>query len=150
GADALHGNAFFNYRNRSAGSASQPGGLDLPYDRSQFGGSIGGALIKDKAYFSVGANHTRQGGDNPVGLSFPFNLLSGGYDSPYRDTGVLGRIDYRVNPTMNAFFRASYDGNNDVWSAANWSPYKTENTGQNYGGGVDFTRDIYTHSIRGA
>jgi Carboxypeptidase regulatory-like domain len=150
GSDDLHGNAYFDYRNGRVGTAAFPGGLDLPFNSSQYGGSVGGAIIKDKAFFFIGADGTYQGGDSPVPFSYPFNLLSGGYHSPYHDTSVVGRVDDRINPTMNAFFRASYNKSNDVWSVNNFSPYKTDNTGQNYAGGVDFTRDIYTHSIRGA
>jgi hypothetical protein len=150
GTDDLHGDAYFNYRNGGAGFASFPGGLDLPFNRSQFGGAVSGTLIKDKAFFYVGTDVTRQGGDSPVPLSDPFSLLSGGYNSPYHDFGIAGRVDYRLNPRTNAFGRASFDTNDDVWSVNNYSPYRTENTGQNYAGGLDFTHDIYTHSIRAA
>jgi hypothetical protein len=150
GADDLHGNGYFDYRNGSVGTAAFPGGLDLPFNRSVYGASIGGAIIKDKTFFFIGADGTYQGGDSPVPFSYPFNLLSGGYHSPYRDNSFVGRVDDRINKTMNAFFRGSYDRNHDVWSVNNFSPYKTDSRGQNYGGGLDFTHDIYTHSIRGS
>jgi carboxypeptidase family protein len=149
GTNALHGDAFYNFRDQRAGFASSPGGLDLPYQRNQFGGALGGALIKDKAFFLLSGERTKQDAQNPVAFSFPFNRLAGGYSAPYRDTGALGRLDYEVKPGMKAFYHFSYDHNTDVWSLDNYSPYFTQNNTQSHGGGLDFTHGIYMHSVRG-
>jgi len=148
GSNDVHGSGFFDYRNKGAGFANFPGGKSFPFDRSQFGGSVGGALRKDRAFFFIGAEHVRQNGDNPVALTFPFNLLSGGYKAPYRDTNVVGRLDGRLRPYMKLFYRGSYDTANDVWSISNFSPYRTENIGQNHTVGLDFAHGVYSHSVR--
>src|SRR5713226_8554832 len=51
GTNAVHGEAFGLFRDASVGGASSPGGANLPTQRSQFGGSVGGPVIKDKAFF---------------------------------------------------------------------------------------------------
>jgi len=51
GGNSYHGEAFGLFRDRSIGGASTPGGGALPFQRSQFGGNFGGALIKDKLFF---------------------------------------------------------------------------------------------------
>jgi hypothetical protein len=145
GANAIHGSGFYAFRNNGAGN---PGGLDLPFTRNQYGAAVGGAIVKDKAFYYAGFEATRQGGDNPVALTFPFNELSGGYRAPFRDVSALLRLDYKFSPTMEGFYRGTYDGNNGYWPISSYSPFRYDNAGRNHGGGLDFTRGPYTHSIR--
>src|SRR5204863_562642 len=69
GTNAVHGSGFFNFRNESmraldffekrdekareaAGQQLPPGQSDKPsFDREEFGGSIGGHIIKDKLFY---------------------------------------------------------------------------------------------------
>jgi hypothetical protein len=147
GSDDLHGSAFYNYRDKSAGFANLPGGLDLPFKRHQVGGAVGGTAIKDKLYFFLSGEYTKQDGQNGVAMAFPFNLLSGGYSAPFRETMGLGRLDWKVKPGMRAFYRFSYDNSRDVWGQ-DFSPFLNVNNAPSHGLGVDFNQGIYTHSIR--
>jgi len=51
GTNQYHGEAFGLFRDRTVGGAATPGGGSLPFQRSQFGGNFGGAIIKDKFFF---------------------------------------------------------------------------------------------------
>jgi hypothetical protein len=147
GAEALHGNAFYNFRDHRIGFASSPGGLDLPFQRNQFGGSVGGALIKDSVFFFVSAERTKQDADNPVAFTFPFHALSSGYHSPWHETMAEGRLDW-VKPGFRAFYRFTYDNNSDVWSLQNLSPFLNRNNIPGQALGADFTTGSFTHSVR--
>jgi hypothetical protein len=147
GSDEIHGSGFYNIRDKGAGLANFAGGQDLPFRRNQVGGAVGGPLSKDKLYFFVGGEYTRQNGSNPVAMSFPFNLLSGGYDALFRETMGTGRLDWKVKPGMKAFYRFNYDDSRNVWGET-FSPFLNVNTATSETLGLDFNRGIYTHSIR--
>ena len=51
GTNALHGQGFYNFRDRNALPADFPGGVDSYYQRNNFGGRIGGPIWKDKLFF---------------------------------------------------------------------------------------------------
>src|SRR6266849_3359642 len=55
GTNSYHGQALYNFRDQTVGFANFPGGQSLPFQRNQFGGRFGGALIKDKLFFFVDA-----------------------------------------------------------------------------------------------
>src|SRR5215470_7961376 len=46
GTNSLHGQGFGLFRDNSVGGASSPGGTNLPFQRSQFGGNLGGPILK--------------------------------------------------------------------------------------------------------
>src|SRR5438034_8587517 len=60
GTNQLHGEAFGLFRDRSVGGAAPPGGGNVPFQRSQFGGNLGGAIIKDKLFFFADGERTKQ------------------------------------------------------------------------------------------
>jgi hypothetical protein len=148
GADSFHGHAFYNFRDQGVGSASFPGGLNSPYQRNQFGGSVGGPLIKDKFFVFVSGEHIKQDGQNPAWLSFPFNRLSSGYNAPFRETMGTGRMDWRIKPSTRLFYRLNYDHNSDVATVNNFSPFLNQNNVPSHAAGLDFSTDAMTHRVR--
>src|ERR1051325_614263 len=59
GTNTLHGEAFGFFRDASVGGAAAPGGA-VPSQRSQFGGRVGGPLIKDKFFYFLDGERTKQ------------------------------------------------------------------------------------------
>src|SRR5437660_9095832 len=59
GTNTIHGEGFFNYRSDGT-SAAIPGGGKNPFQRNEFGGRFGGRLIKDKLFFFLDAERTKQ------------------------------------------------------------------------------------------
>lgn len=147
GSDSLHGNGFYNFRDQGVGFASFPAGIDTPFQRHQVGGAVGGPIIKDKLFFFVSGEHTKQDGQTPVAFSFPFNRLSSGFEAPFRETLGMGRLDWQIKPGMRGFYRFNYDHNNDVASFANFSPFFSRNNIPSHTVGLDFTTGSYTHSL---
>src|SRR5246127_1578981 len=68
GTNALHGEAFGFFRVRSMGAAA-PGGNDFYNQRSQYGARLGGPVIKDKLFFFLDTERTKQDAFAPVNMN---------------------------------------------------------------------------------
>ncbi len=148
GGDALHGNGFGFFREKAAGNANSPNGLDIPFSRQQYGGALGGAAIKDKLFLFGSGERTSQDSNLPVALNYPFNLLSGGIKAPFKETQFLGRADWHWNADTVAFYRFSYDSVHLVGPSNSYATYLDQlNTPSNVIG-VDQSRGNFAHSGR--
>jgi len=150
GTNSFHGDAFGTFRDKSAGGANFPGGQDLPFQRSVFGGGFGGPVIKDKLFFFLAGERFKQDIFAPVAFNDPFTSLSGGYSSPYRETQLNGRLDYQLFGSARLFYKFTYDNNSVVagFGGSNYSPFKNLNNTPAHAVGLDFNTGTFTHSIR--
>ena len=151
GANDLHGEAFGFYRNGGMGSASLPGGGSPSWERQQFGGNLGGALIKDKLFWFIDAERNRQDAQNPVLLGGPFIPSVINIREPLRELESTNRLDYQISKTTRAFYRFSYDQNSDVIpfnSGPSMQPLLSRTNTPSHALGVDFNSRSFTHSIR--
>src|ERR1700677_1026724 len=115
GTNAYHGEGYYGFRDQSL-DANQPGGTDNPFQRNQFGANFGGPILKDKLFFFLDAERTKQDQLNPVLPSGPFSALTGNYSSPFREVEGLGRLDWQINNNYKFFYRFAYDQNHSVLS----------------------------------
>ena len=91
GSNTLHGDAFYNFRDKRAGGANFPGGQDNPLQRNNTGGALGGAIKPDKAFYFGSVENFTQHLEAPVSLAgTPLDNLSGSYSSPYKELELLG------------------------------------------------------------
>ncbi len=60
GTNAFHGQAFYQFQDARAGFAALTGGISAPFQRNQYGGSIGGPIIKDKLFFFANSERIQQ------------------------------------------------------------------------------------------
>lgn len=149
GTDAIHGAAFGLFRDSSAGAAALPGPDRLPFQRSQFGGDVGGAIIKDKLFFFADGERTKQDDHASVPISAPFQGYSGTFSDPFRENNLTGRLDYEFNKAVRLFYRLSYFQNSlDSNSGSGYSVYENKDIARDNVLGADFNRGPYTHSIR--
>jgi Carboxypeptidase regulatory-like domain len=149
GTNQYHGEAFGLFRDRTVGGASTPGGGSLPFQRSQYGGNVGGAVIKDKLFFFADGERIKQDSFAPVLLGDPFSSLSGGFSVPYRDNELLGRVDYNLGHSARAFYRYDYFKNflpSDF--GLGYSVYVNKDITRTHVAGVDFSTGSFTHTIR--
>lgn len=147
GTNSYHGGGFYNFRDNDIGFAAFPGGQDSYFQRNQFGGNVGGALIQDKLFFFVSAERTKQDSRNVPALDYPFNGLGASYSAPFRDNTLLGRLDW-VGRNVRAFYRATYDEDSAVGPGNNYSPFLTHDNTPGQALGADFYEGSFTHSIR--
>src|SRR5215469_9099138 len=149
GTNALHGEAFGFIRDHSF-AANAPGGNDYAYQRAQFGGNVGGAIIKNKLFFFADGERTKQDGFAAVSLAgTPFASFSGGFSQPFRESNLLGKVDYNFGNGGKAFYRYAYFENSlDATFGFGFQVYDNKDYTRTHVLGVDFNTGSFSHSIR--
>jgi hypothetical protein len=154
GTNAIHGNAFYNFQDARAGAADV-GGIQAPFQRNQFGGYVGGPIIKDKLFFFGGVERIKQSEqDVALGASPVFNSILAQFPlvpAPFRDTFSLARLDYSGPKGIHFFARGVYSVNADTatFGLAPYQLYQNRDNVPGLVGGADFTTGRFTHSFRG-
>lgn len=148
GTNTFHGEAFEFLRDHTF-NANVPGGTDNPFQRHQFGGRLGGPIVKNKAFFFLDGERTKQDSFAAVLVSAPLDNFSGGFSQPFRESNLLGRLDYDLGRGAKAFYRYSYFSS--LLAATfglGYEVYNTKNYTRNHVAGIDLTTGNFTHSIR--
>lgn len=87
--------------------------VDIPDELSQYSGSFGGPIIRDKTFFFAAFDHTRQNRTTFLSSTLPAFLLpadgSLDYTGHYRQTLFDGRLDHRIAQNQNLMFRFNFD-----------------------------------------
>jgi len=150
GAEGIHGELFGHFRDKAAGGADFPGGLDNSYSREVFGGNVGGTWKKDKLFYFVTGEYFNQNLDSPVIFNPPFNLIAGTFSSPFHATELAGRLDYKLSPQSQLFYRFTYDNSSAVntYEGNNFQPLKSKDSTPGNAFGFDMTRGTTLHSFR--
>jgi hypothetical protein len=154
GTNAIHGNAFYNFQDARAGAADV-GGIQAPFQRNQFGGYVGGPIIKDKLFFFGGVERIKQSEEDvALGASPVFNSILAQFPlvpAPFRDTFSLARLDYSGPKGIHFFARGVYSVNADTatFGLAPYQLYQNRDNVPGLVGGADFTTGRFTHSFRG-
>jgi Carboxypeptidase regulatory-like domain len=126
GSNQFRGNAFLYYRDDTFAAFPSLSRLDaangipvaaratkIPFDREQFGGTLGGPIKKDKLFFFASYERNNQDGSslrNP-GLAQSFAGFS---SNPFDETLFTGKVDWIVNEKSSAFFRYSFNDNKQI------------------------------------
>ena len=126
GTNVYHGSFYADFRERPFNMEQQlaDGGTSQPeYSRQQFGGSIGGRIIKDKlfAFFAIERNreHTSLA-TQPVPLeeltlAAPIGAQpSATIPTPFFETRYNGRMDWRINNEHSAYISYSSQANDTL------------------------------------
>ncbi|MFZ3214688.1 MAG: carboxypeptidase regulatory-like domain-containing protein [Candidatus Acidiferrales bacterium] len=148
GTNTLHGEGFGLFRD-STQAAEFPSGAS--FQRSQYGGDVGGAIIKDKLFFFIDGEKTLQHQQAGVLIGAPLDSFSGTFQAPFHDGETLERLDWNAAKNIRVFGRFNYFQNLDVGSfggAATYSTYANEDRTKELVGGVDITQGSITHSFR--
>ena len=148
GTNAIHGEGFYFFRDQSL-NANLPGASTNPFQRNQFGGSLGGPIVKDKLFFFFDAERTKQDLLDPVIPGAPFNNLVGSFTSPFRETETIGRVDWQPGK-YKVFYRFTFDQNKSVlpFIPNSFQPFANVDHARGHIVGVDFGTGSFTHSFR--
>lgn len=150
GSNSVHGEAFGAFRDSSI--AARLPGPPAPFQRSQFGGNLGGPIQKDKLFFFMDAERTKQDLRAPVPIdpSDPLASFSGGFGSPFRETNLLGKVDYNLPHNAKLFYKYDYFADLAVstFGAISFQPFKDKNYTRTHTAGFDFSTGAFTHSVR--
>jgi hypothetical protein len=152
GTNDFHGQAFGYLRDSGTAAAlPRPAGQPKPpFQRSQVGGNFGGPVIKDKLFFFGDGEHTIQHLFAPLALSEPFSTVGNGYNSPFKENTLLGKVDYVATPNLKLFYRFTYFGNYAVseFQSVGLNPYLNKDYTRTHVVGADWTRGSFTSSFR--
>ncbi len=123
GTNAFHGSGFFNFRNESLRARDffekQSSADKSQYSRQEFGGSLGGPIIKEKFFFFAAYERFRERQDllvNPALLpqiaAIPGVTASATIPTPYNDHLFTVKLDGNLNENQTLSGRLSYQKNN--------------------------------------
>jgi hypothetical protein len=148
GTNTFHGESFVLWRSNK--TSARLGDTEFPFDRQQYGARLGGPLYKDKLFFFADYERTVQDLFAAVQLPTPFNVYNGGFNSPYHESQLLGRLDWQIKPGMHAFYRWTYDQNNNTaaFIPNTFEPFANRDNTPVQAAGLDFNTGSLTHSLR--
>src|SRR5579863_1195897 len=149
GTNDLHGQAFYLFRDYSVGFAALPGAVDSQFQRNQFGGRLGGAIIKNKLFFLIASERLKQDSQDSIVAGAPFQFLTQGLDSPFKSSQASGRLDWQVTEHIHVFYKFAYDWNYSTSSASTgFSYYANRDYAPTHAVGIDINKGNWSHSIR--
>lgn len=148
GTNKWHGQAFYLFRDHSI--AANIANTDVPFQRNNFGGQIGGPIFKNKLFFFVDAERLKQDLIETVASGGPFAVISGGFNSPFRDTNGVAKLDWSINDNYKAFYRFSYEQNSSTkgFIPNSFQPFTNVNHTPVHAAGLNFSTGSFTHAIR--
>jgi hypothetical protein len=148
GTNGVHGEAFYYFRDQPL-NAALPGDSTFPFQRNQFGGDVGGPIIKDKLFFFIDAERNKQDLIDPVLPGGAFTALTGNFDSPFRETETVGRLDWQAS-RFKVFYRFTFNQNKSVlpFIPNSFQPFANVDHARDHVVGVDFNTGSFTHAIR--
>jgi Carboxypeptidase regulatory-like domain len=149
GTNAFHGQTFYQFRDYRAGFADLPGAVSSQFQRNQFGGRFGGAIIKDKLFFFIDSERLKQDSADAIVVGAPFQALTRGVDSPFKSSQASGRLDWQATKNVHVFYKFAYDWNSSTSSASTgFSYYANRDYSPSHAVGIDINHGNWSHSIR--
>ena len=157
GTNSLHGEAYGYFENRDLNAnaflSNAEGIPKAAYDRDQYGGLIGGPIIKNKLFFFVDYFHFRQVAPTIVTQTFPSAAMRGGDFGAICKTFSTGGLctsgTQLYNPTTGAAFPYNNIGNtfsSSVSTILGYLPLPNDTVSSNLaglpGGGPNYTGAI--------
>ena len=148
GTNKWHGEGFYLFRDHNI--AADIASSNLYFQRNNYGGSLGGPIFKDKLFFFADVERLQQALNNPVASAGPFTPLTGTFNSPFRDTDGVARLDWKINDNFKMFYRFSYEQNSSVkgFIPNSFQPFANVNHTPVHVIGLDFDTGSFTHQIR--
>jgi len=124
GTNSYHGDGFFFVRNRYLQALPGTLGPDQatpPFDRQQYGGSIGGPLGKGKTWWFASGEYRHQNSDVLTGTRDftpgTESILHTSAPAPLRDALFSTRVDHQLNAANTLMARYSFNRSTDTAEA---------------------------------
>lgn len=113
GSNVLSGTAFEYFRNKALNAKGIFEATKPEYRRDQFGGSLGGALVRDKVHFFGSFERTDTEEFYTVRTGQPqfYSAVEGTFSLPSERNLYSGRVDWQINQAQSMFAR--YLGEDD-------------------------------------
>jgi hypothetical protein len=122
GTNNFHGSAFMFERNRTLQALPATFDRTQPvprFDREQFGGSLGGPIVRDKTFLFSSVEYRNQNAALQTGTrDFASDtILNTSAPAPLRDLLFSTRADHRLNDTNTVSLRYSFNRSTDTAQA---------------------------------
>ncbi|HUI54398.1 MAG TPA: TonB-dependent receptor [Bryobacteraceae bacterium] len=142
GTNQFHGEAFdyvrnaiFNRDDPFTQAANATVGLTrAPYRRNQFGGDVGGPIVRNKLHFYVAFERTQQTTSFNITLNpavfQDYSSFVGVHNRPLHDQMFNARVDYQITNNQNLFARYSQEWNLITWNGCGGTSYAACYDGQ--------------------
>jgi TonB dependent receptor len=142
GTNQFHGDAFDYVRNAifnrddpfTQAANAQIGLSRAPYRRNQFGGDLGGPIVRNKLHFYLAFERTQQTTSFNITLNpsvvQDYGSFAGVHSRPQHDQMFNARVDYRLTNNQLLFARYSQEWNLITWNGCGGSTYSSCYDGQ--------------------
>jgi outer membrane receptor protein involved in Fe transport len=121
GTNQYQGSFFELFRDKSMNAQTETerrSGIDKQdYRRNQFGGSVGGPILRDRAAFFFAAERTNQDTTQAVTTKGLFPTQDGVFPTPYRETLVTGKATANLTPRQYLSVRYGRNQNTQPYGA---------------------------------
>jgi len=133
GTNLFHGEAFeyvrnaiFNHDDPFTQAANATVGLSrAPYRRNQFGGDLGGPIVRNKLHFHVDFERTQQTTSYNITVAAAvqqdYGTFTGVHSRPQHDQMFNARMDYQITNNQVLFARYSQEWNLITWNGCGGS-----------------------------
>src|ERR1051325_97560 len=120
-----------------------------PFDRQILGGRAGGYLVKNKFFWHVEFENNNQDGQQFTAVP-NFQQFTKAFSVPLDERLAGGRVDWKVNDRISAFYRFNHNYNFGVtgFGGTDLSAFGNLNNTNTHVAGVDFSASKWTHSAR--
>lgn len=153
GSNAMHGSGFGFFRRSSFAANNAPiitsGTPKPPFSRDNYGGRLGGAIIKNKWFWEAEYEKIQQQGQITTNV-LPFPQFTGSFGVPENEHMGGGRTDFNLTNTMKLFYRFDHDDNLGVtgFGGVGLSAFANSNNANSHVAGWDYGAGNWVHSVR--
>jgi outer membrane receptor protein involved in Fe transport len=109
GTNELHGSGFTFFRDKSLTARTFFERAKPDFRRYQYGGTLGGPIVKDRTHFFGAVERTDENQFFTVNANGRFPEYEGTYKSDQYRWTYTAKVDHQFSPSQSAFFRASQE-----------------------------------------
>ncbi len=141
GSNQLSGDLFYFYQDKGLVAENPMTGANPEYERSQYGLSLGGPIIRDRMHFFVSYEANDQDRENTVVLGTGFannpalraqlESFAGTFVSPFRSDLAFGKISFQPNSSQIFDFSANLRKETDVRGFGDQTSYESAENAKN-------------------
>lgn len=112
GTNSLHGEAFELWRNKVINAPKFNQTVNPEFNRNQFGGDVGGPIIKDRTHFYAAFERTQTSEVYTVAANPTYYAANNGqFSKPSHDQLLTGRVDHKLTDRQTMFARYAQEWN---------------------------------------
>jgi hypothetical protein len=120
GTNNIHGEVFeywrneaLNHDNKFQQQAEEMEHTGNPFNRNQFGGDVGGPIIRDRMHYYVAFERTATDSSYTIYTSLPqfYGANQGTFRQPMIDQMLTARLDYQISNNQSVFVRYAQEWN---------------------------------------